>query len=526
MENKKQKENLKKDESVSAKEKKIGLRFSIRFKFSLAIFTLVAIIILSFAFYFINRESEILRTQEFEFAKREMIHLYNTARGAIGADELAISATIKDLKTIHEFKYAYVLNANDEIIQYFNKNEGEKNIGSLLRKKNNDGVNRKFKNKKGELVIVPLKDLYSKKEKIYDFSREIFSKYSNKKIGRVIIGLSDIKIRNSIAKTKRVIIYISFVIFVFSIIAGVVLSGIIINPIKSLSKGATIIGKGNWNYRIKIKTKDELGKLATDFNEMTEMLEKAKNQEVETKVMEEQLEVARDIQEGLNPMGYYHKDGIQIKGYTKAAKGVGGDYFDYIDIDEHRVGALISDVSGKGVPASLVMVMIRTVFTSYISRKEVDCASVVTAINDSLSADFAIDKFATLFFLIYDRRTQEVSFSNAGHGPLTVYRADKGTCTATKLDGVPIGIMEDIEYKQAKVKLNPGDIIILTTDGVTEMRNEKKDEYGLNRVLHFTVEHSDLNAEEFVNLLVKDVDDFKGSVPPHDDETMLIFKRE
>ena len=98
---------------------------------------------------------------------------------------------------------------------------------------------------------------------------------------------------------------------------------------------------------------------------------------VESRVMEEQLELAKEIQEGLNPMGFYDKDGIQIKGFTRAAKGVGGDYFDYIDIDKNRVGALISDVSGKGVPASLVMVMIRTVFVSYISRKDVQCASVV-----------------------------------------------------------------------------------------------------------------------------------------------------
>jgi sigma-B regulation protein RsbU (phosphoserine phosphatase) len=259
---------------------------------------------------------------------------------------------------------------------------------------------------------------------------------------------------------------------------------------------------------------------------MTAQIKDAKEKEIESRIMDEQLETAKDIQEGLNPMDYYNKNGIQIKGFTRAAKGVGGDYFDYIDIDENRVGALISDVSGKGIPASLVMVMIRTVFTTYVSRKGVDCSQVVSAINDSLSADFAIDKFATLFFMIYDRSTGELAFSNAGHGPLFCFRSSKNACTNTKLDGVPIGIMEDVVYLQAKVKLAPGDIVMMYTDGVTEMRNAAKEEYGIDRVKKFLIDNNQANAEELVEKLVRDVDDFRGEVPPHDDETMLIFKRE
>ena len=143
-----------------------------------------------------------------------------------------------------------------------------------------------------------------------------------------------------------------------------------------------------------------------------------------------------------------------------------------------------------------------------------NCARVVRAINDSLSADFAIDKFATLFFMIYDRETEELSFSNAGHGPLLCYRADRNAITVTKLDGVPIGIMEDVEYKQAKVKLNPGDMVVLYTDGVTEMRNEQREEYGYVRMHKLLVENHDMNAKDFVELLVEDVDTFRGNATP------------
>jgi len=297
--------------------------------------------------------------------------------------------------------------------------------------------------------------------------------------------------------------------------------------LKVLSEGVNIIGTGNLDYKIFVKSRDEIGVLASQFNSMTDQLKEAQSKEIENRIMQEQLDVAKEIQEGLNPMAYYQNRGIQIKGYTRAAKGVGGDYFDYIEIGEDRVGALISDVSGKGIPASLVMVMIRTVFVSSLRQdpRKIQCSKIVSAINASLSADFAIDKFATLFFMIYDKERETISFSNAGHGPLFCYRADRNICTVTKLEGVPIGIMEDSEYTQAEVPFGIGDIIVLNTDGVTEMRNDQKEEYGRSRVQKFLLKNHDLSADEIVTKLVEDVDTFQGNAPQHDDMTLLVMKR-
>jgi sigma-B regulation protein RsbU (phosphoserine phosphatase) len=260
---------------------------------------------------------------------------------------------------------------------------------------------------------------------------------------------------------------------------------------------------------------------------MTTQLKDAKDKEIENRIMQEQLELAKEIQEGLNPMEYYDHDGIQIKGFTRAAKGVGGDYFDYIKINGNRIGALISDVSGKGIPASLVMVMIRTAFVSAVHRggAQVQCSKIVNTINNSLSADFAIDKFATLFFMIYNKATQKLAFSNAGHGPLFCYRAQKNACSLTKVDGMPIGIMTDTEYLQAEVPFHKGDIVVLYTDGITEMRNEEKEEYSLQRLHRIIIENHHLNADELVDTIVRDVDTFKGNADPHDDMTTLIMKR-
>ncbi len=519
-----EKENKTSSKKEKGKEKTTPrIRFGLRLKFSLAIIALVAVILSTMTVYFVYRESDLLTEQIFSSIKREMIHLTNTAQESIGIDELALIGSIKNLQEIKYLKYAYVVNNKGQIIQYFDRRKEKRTIGEVL----SDGIVRNLKKRKDkkQTVITSISDPDDRGGKIFDFSRLVLNKVDGKPIGAAIIGLSDIIIRQEVANVIKVISLISLAFLGLSIIGSIILASITIKPIRILSRGVLLIGGGDLDHRIEIDRSDELGMLAREFNDMTTQIKEAKNKEIESRLMEEQLEMAKDIQEGLNPMDYYEKGGVQIKGFTRAAKGVGGDYFDYIDIDEHRVGALISDVSGKGVPASLVMVMIRTVFTSYITRSDVDCARVVRAINDSLSADFAIDKFATLFFMIYNRKTGELAFSNAGHGPLFCYRAELNACTATKLDGVPIGIMEDVEYTQAKVFLKPGDMVVLYTDGVTEMRNADKEEYGLKRVQQMMLKNHDMNAEDFVDLLVKEIDDFRGDVPPHDDETMLVFKR-
>ncbi len=499
-----------------------GVRFGIRLKFSLAIITLVALLIIFITLFFIWRESDILTKQVLDSVERETVHLANNAQQSIGLDELSMIAAINDLKKINYINYAFILDKNDAVIQYFDRRK-ERNVQMPLRDNVERGLATRAANE--DIRVLAVDDPGDPRGKIYDFSKTILNRLDKGKIGTVVIGLSDIVIRDEIMSLITIIVPITLVFLGISIIGSVVLATYTIRPIKALARGTEIIGTGNLDYRIEIDSRDELGQLAREFNQMTAQIKEAKNKEIESRIMEEQMEMAKEIQEGLNPTGFYEKGGIQLKGHTKAARGVGGDYFDYIDINEEKVGALISDVSGKGVPASLVMVMIRTVFTSNISRGEVDCAGVIRAINESLSADFAIDKFATLFFLIYDRSTEEIAFSNAGHGPLFCYRASKRSCTVTKLDGVPIGIDEDSVYKQAKVKLYPGDIVVLYTDGVTEMRNEKQEDYGLQRVNKLIVDNSYLNAEEIVRLMVDDLEKFRGQEPPHDDTTILILKR-
>lgn len=504
------------------KKKKSGIprvKFSIKLKFALAIILLVVLVVLTMTIYIINDESELLKDEMFKLATREIEHLRSNAVYAISSnDELQLSEMIKDLKKIKTVKYSYFLNPGNRILENFDPSRN----GTVL----NDSIMKQVSSYEDPVKPLILTVPHAEEGvTVYDFSSPLYDKIFKKKIGVVRLGFSDKLIREKIQSVTVQIMIIAAIFLAVAILGAFVLATVIIRPIKKLSDGVAIIGTGKLDYKIDIKARDEIGQLAFSFNEMTGKLKKAKDLEIESRIMEEQLELAKEIQEGLNPMEYYNEGGIEIKGFTRAAKGVGGDYFDYVNIDETRVGALLSDVSGKGVPASLVMVMIRTVFVTQIANGGVECANIVRAINDSLSADFAIDKFATLFFMIFNRKTGLLSFTNAGHGPLFCYRKSRDACTVTKLEGVPIGIMEDVEYSQARVKLFPGDIVVLYSDGITEMRNSAREEYGRLRLQKLVSDNNELNANDLVDKIVDDVDTFRGEVSPHDDMTTLVLKR-
>lgn len=372
----------------------------------------MALIILTMTVYIIYDESDVLKEEMFNLAHREIEHLRSNAAYAISSkDELQLSEIIKDLKKIRAVKYSFFLDNDNRILENFNPKLNGTILDDVLTRE----IARYSDPEKPLIQTIPDADDGGY---IYDFSNPLVDKIFKKRIGTVRLGFSDKFIREKIERVTFNILVIAMGFLGIAILGAFVLATIIIRPIKKLSEGAAVIGTGDLDYKIGLKSSDEIGQLAFEFNLMTSKLKKAKDLEIESRIMQEQLDLAKEIQEGLNPMAFYNINGIQIKGFTRAAKGVGGDYFDYVNIDDNRVGALLSDVSGKGVPASLVMVMIRTVFVTQISSKDVDCASIVRAINDSLSADFAIDKFATLFFMIYDRSKEELSFTNAGHGPL------------------------------------------------------------------------------------------------------------
>ncbi|HRX14821.1 MAG TPA: SpoIIE family protein phosphatase [Spirochaetota bacterium] len=518
MKNKKNIADAKKELKNSKKKRVI---FSLKFKFSIAIIVLTVTIISSMAYYFLQKET-LLLTDNIKDNARLMMNTFSAVtQTSLGDNDLVIYDTINIFKQNKSFRYAYVTDPEGSVIISDNPDKIPDNSKDEHLKKaiNNSTIKN--------VLEQEIKDNQDENGKIYDFIMPVYSRLNDSRIAIIRLGFSDALIRDQIKKLQNTIIVIALIFIGASVIASFILSYITTNPLKHLSNGVAIIATGNMDHKITIKSKDEIGRLASEFNSMTLELKEAKNKEIESRLLAEQLELAKEIQEGLNPMGFYNSRGVQIQGYTRAAKGVGGDYFDYIDIDDSRVGVLISDVSGKGVPASLVMVMIRTVFVSSVDQNStsVQCKNIVTAVNNSLSADFAIDKFATMMFIIFDRASGTLSFTNAGHGPLFCYRAKEKHCTVTTLEGMPIGIVDEASYLQSSTRFDVGDIVVMYTDGITEMRNSNREEYGRTRMQKILMQNCEKSAEEIVKTIIEDVEEFRGETPPHDDMTLVVVKR-
>ncbi len=244
---------------------------------------------------------------------------------------------------------------------------------------------------------------------------------------------------------------------------------------------------------------------------------------LEKKQAEKELGVAGEIQASLIPHSFPQSDKFDIFGFSIPAKGVGGDYYDYIDFGNNKVVLTMFDVSGKGVPAALIMVMIRSILRTVATLNE-DTKDVIARLNNTIAAEIVEDRYATGFYLLFDAEKGIMSYTNAGHGPLILYRSASDDFEFLDTEGMPIGIMSGVEYGQNYTILEKGDIAILYTDGISEAMNLAHEEFGLERFKEVIRNYKKEGAKEICNRVLEAVTSFGGTAPQHDDETLLVLK--
>ncbi len=244
---------------------------------------------------------------------------------------------------------------------------------------------------------------------------------------------------------------------------------------------------------------------------------------LEKKQAEKEIGVAGEIQSSLIPHSFPETDKYEMYAFSIPAKGVGGDYYDYIDFGNNKIAVTMFDVSGKGVPAALIMVMIRSILRTIASLDE-DTQAILNKLNNTISEEIVEDRYATGFYLLFDAERGIMSYTNAGHGPLILYRTKQDKFEFLDTDGMPVGIMSGVEYGQDYTTLEAGDVAILYTDGITEAMNEAHEEYGMDRLFAVVRGNKRESSREISNRILEDVNRFVGNAPQHDDETLLIFK--
>jgi sigma-B regulation protein RsbU (phosphoserine phosphatase) len=306
------------------------------------------------------------------------------------------------------------------------------------------------------------------------------------------------------------------------------LSRRIVAVIDRLSHAAQQVGKGDFSVRIAVPEQDQLGLLASSFNDMTRDLENLREQEKQSAVLERDIVLGHEVQQYLYPRVAPILSAANVSGITRPARIVSGDLYDFLSFSDHEVGLLCADVSGKGVSAALMMAHLQALAHGrLLPGEEIKVRSLpdtfVTALNRDLRGRFGNNRYATLFYGEFDSHSKVLRYINAGHCP-PILISEAGQATKLPEGDVPVGLFPEIRYHELRVTLPEGCALVVYTDGVTDALNSQGEEFGDERLIAFCSSlPKGAKAEAICTLLSSEVNQWSAGVEQFDDTTVLVL---
>ena len=313
---------------------------------------------------------------------------------------------------------------------------------------------------------------------------------------------------------------------------GLALARSITGSVHALFTGTERLRQGDFSHKISITSQDQLGELADSFNSMTSSIEDLLQQKAEKERLEQELRIARQIQMSLLPQGSLAVPGVALTAHCEPAREVGGDYYDFLPIDEHRLGILIADVSGKGTSAALYMAELKGIVLS-LSQQHLSPRRLLIEANRIISRHLDSRSFITVSYAVVDLAARTLTHARAGHCPL-IYRPG-AHCSARQPqvlmpDGMVLGLQIDDGslfnklLEESTIPFGDGDLFLLYTDGITEAMNDSGECYGDQRLADLVQEHGDLHSEQLRERIVHEVRTFAGGAAQQDDMTLVLLK--
>ncbi|MCP4622482.1 MAG: SpoIIE family protein phosphatase [bacterium] len=276
----------------------------------------------------------------------------------------------------------------------------------------------------------------------------------------------------------------------------------------------------------KFYNREDIELLRTLANQGAIAIENARlfKENLEKQRMEEELNIARDLQVSMLPTECPTIEGLDIAAYSVSAREVGGDFYDFIDLGENKAGFVIGDVTGKSVSGALVMSASRSVFRMLSEETHSVSESMMRA-NRRLKKDIKSGMFVALLYAVVDAKEQNLTMCSAGQTqPIYLSsKAAEANLLDTEGDTFPLGILDDVNYEETRCQLTPGDKVIFYTDGIVEAMNEQEEIFGFERLLEMVKSSKADTAEELMNEIIASVHDFAGDASQHDDITVIVL---
>jgi sigma-B regulation protein RsbU (phosphoserine phosphatase) len=325
------------------------------------------------------------------------------------------------------------------------------------------------------------------------------------------------------------------IIQLVALVIGFVLARQITGAVHDLFTGTQHVRGGDFAHQIPVRARDQLGELAESFNLMTGEVTTLLGEMAEKGRLEQEMFAAREIQQKLLPTGTVKTTGLLVNAFCEPAREVAGDYYDFLPITDTILGVLIADVAGKGLAAGLYMAQLKVIVQS-LSRLHHEPKAFLTAVNKVVSANLDGKSFITMTYGVIDVERREMTFARAGHCPLIHVPANQaaGMRKARMLipDGLVVGLQIDDGtmfenlLQEQTIAVEPGDLIVWFTDGISETMNEAFDCFGEHRLAQVVEQYAHLPFDQLRSYILAELRAFAGGADQHDDMTMILMKIE
>ncbi len=330
----------------------------------------------------------------------------------------------------------------------------------------------------------------------------------------------DKDIYSSREKLKATFYPLIFLVMLVGVVAVYITIRQVFKPIQRLTASTKEVAKGNWDISINYKSKDEIGTLAQSFDQMVQSLR-------ENARMWHEFNVARDMQAQMLPDTFPEIEGIQISAKSIPTTEVGGDFYDFLHLQDERLGVVVGDVSGHGVSAA--MVMTAALGAVRFAAEEKECThEVLNMVNSRLNKDIQSHMFVALFYGIFDPKTHKLYYTNAGQTmPFLLRNGEIDFLPqADKTDRFPLGIVKATVYEQLSIELQPGDLLIHYTDGIVDVMNGSHETYGFDRLSESIRQNASLPPSELIDKLIAEMKQYSPDSNIEDDVTLVVLKFE
>ncbi len=427
------------------------------------------------------------------------------------------------------FFYTFVKTDNDDELEYVESGgymQGHYlRVAGTTKGPNGEDITGTYMDKKVADILESSEDgVYAGEANVN--GRMIYCRYELLKdvrdntVGAIVVGRSIEEMDGFISKERaRTAILLVFMLVLMSVGLAIIIT-VMISSIKKITARLELIGTGEFpEDPLVVKSKDEIGKIAQSVNEMVESLRDKERIGAE-------LDVATHIQYSMLPCifpAFPDNSEFDIYATMHTAKEVGGDFYDFFMVDDTHLAIVMADVSGKGVPAALFMVIAKTLLKDHTQPGR-DLGEIFTEVNQLLCESNSEGLFVTVFEGILDLETGEFRYANAGHEMPFICKKD-GSFIAHKIKpGLVLAGMEDMVYKSDVFMLEPGDRLYQYTDGVTEATDANNQLYGMDRLEKALNANIDKSVTDLLPAIKEDIDEFVGDAPQFDDITMLCLE--